>query len=160
MYRHNIMKVNYTTYDVRRAQDVINPNTDHRDIMLLSQEDYDLPNHQYIYARVLGIYHANVIYSGSGTPDYEAKRMEFLWVRWFTHTDDEPVQKGWVRRKLDFLKLQPVTRENAFGFVDPANVLRGVHVIPRFATGMRADGGVISECANDSDDWYQYYVNR
>jgi hypothetical protein len=59
---HNTMKINYTTYDVRRAQDTINPNTDRRDIVLLSPEDADLPNHQYSYARVLGIYHVNAIY--------------------------------------------------------------------------------------------------
>jgi hypothetical protein len=27
MYKHALLRVNYTTYDVRRAQDVINPNT-------------------------------------------------------------------------------------------------------------------------------------
>jgi len=159
-YKHNIMKLNYTTYDVRRAQDVVNPNTDHRDIMLLSAGDIDRANHQYAYARVIGIYHVNVIYTGSGASDYRARRMEFLWVRRFMHTNDEPVQSTWSRRQLNFLQLLPAQHENAFGFVDPDNVLRGAHIIPRFAMGRRADGRVLSECARDLEDWRQYCVNR
>ena len=161
MYRHNIMRINYTTYDVRRSQDVINPNTDHRDIVLLSAEDADSPHHQYAYARVLGIYHVNVIYVGSGVEDYSAQRMEFLWVRWFVNINDDPVQRSWFRRQLDCLKLLPVNHPQAFGFVDPVNVLRGSHVIPRFAESMQhADGRGISECAGDSKDWRQYCVGR
>ena len=55
IYQHNIMRVNYTTYDVRRAQDTINPNTDHHDIITHSFQDPSLAGHQYLYARVLGI---------------------------------------------------------------------------------------------------------
>jgi hypothetical protein len=161
MYKHNIMRLNYTTYDVRRAQDTINPNTDHRDIILLSAEDADTPNHQYTYARVLGIYHVNVIYIGSGVSNFRPQRMEFLWVRWFANTIDEPVQRSWVRRQLDCLQLLPVNHLDAFGFVDPANVLRGAHLMPRFAKGRQhTNGKGISECARDSQDWRQYYVGR
>ncbi|KAJ3925662.1 MAG: hypothetical protein NXY57DRAFT_1051654 [Lentinula lateritia] len=54
------LRINYTTYDVRRNQDVINPHTN--------------PNaHPYWYAQVLGIFHADVIHFRS------RKRMEFLW---------------------------------------------------------------------------------
>jgi hypothetical protein len=160
MFKHNIMRINYTTYDVRRAQDVINPNTEHRDIMLLSASE-DLNNHQYAYARVLGIYHVNIIYTGPNSSNYSAKRMEFLWVRWFAVVDDEPVERSWDRQQLDSLQLLPVQHKDAFGFVDPANVLRGVHVIPRFAMGRQhAVGKGISQCARDSQDWHQYYVGR
>ena len=62
IYRHNIANFNYMTYDVRRSQDVINPQTEHCDIMLLSQlsdnqgHSMDLGHmleHLFIYARVL-----------------------------------------------------------------------------------------------------------
>jgi hypothetical protein len=161
MYRHNIFRLNYTTYDVRRAQDTINPNTDHSNIMLLSSEDASSPHHQYIYAHVLGIYHVNIIYTGPGMLDYRARRMEFLWVRWFANRDNEPVQNGWARAQLDRLEYPPMNDEESFGFVDPAHVLRGSHLIQTFVLGMRdADGADISECARDSKDWHQYYVNR
>ena len=95
MYRHNIMRINYTTYNVRHSQDNINPRTDHRDIMLLASTDNDSEDHQFIYARVLGIFHVNVIYTGPGMIDYHAHRMEFLWVRWYDNLDDVPVQIYW-----------------------------------------------------------------
>jgi len=163
MYRHNIMKVNYTTYDVRRAEDVINPNTDHKDIMLLSADSSDphYSNHQYIYARVLGIYHVNIIYARTGQSDYRPQRMEFLWVRWFANIDDEPVERSWSHQKLDCMQLLPVNHPGSFGFVDPADVLRGSHIMPRFFMGKcHVDGRGISVCARDSEDWRQYYVGR
>ena len=39
--------------------------------------------HHFLYARVLGAYHVNVIYTGPGMRDFEAHHFEFLWVRWF-----------------------------------------------------------------------------
>ena len=86
--------------------------------------------------------------------------MEFLWVRWFSHTTDEPVQRVWAKRQLDCLKLLPVNDENAFGFIDPANVCRGAHLIPNFVKGRQhPDGKGISPCARDSKDWRQYCIN-
>ncbi|KIK12190.1 hypothetical protein PISMIDRAFT_83954, partial [Pisolithus microcarpus 441] len=35
IYQHHILRVNYTTYNVRHGQDIFNPTTDHRDIMML-----------------------------------------------------------------------------------------------------------------------------
>jgi hypothetical protein len=170
MYRHNIMRINYTTYDVRRAQDTINPNTNHNNIMLLSasaQDDESL-SHQYVYARVLGIYHVNVIYTGPGMLDYRARRMEFLWVRWFENVDEEPVQNGWDRRQLDRLQFPPLNDEGSFDFIDPSHVLRASHVIQAFAFGLRHPDAAgistsardISKSARDSKDWCYYYVNR
>jgi hypothetical protein len=48
MYRHNMMRINYTTYNVRRAQDTINPNTNHCNVMLLSCKEPGSPKHQYM----------------------------------------------------------------------------------------------------------------
>ena len=83
MYKHQLLRVNYTTYNVRRSQDVINPNTSHRDIMLLANSDSQETNlkHKFLYAHVLGIYHVNVIYVGPGMLDYCPRRLDFLWVR-------------------------------------------------------------------------------
>src|SRR5882724_2799745 len=80
IYRHQLARFNYTTYDIRRAQDVINPGTSHCDIMMLATRNVETnsePNHPFMYARVLGIYHANVVYTGEGMVDYQARRFEF-----------------------------------------------------------------------------------
>lgn len=162
IYPHKIMRINYTTYDTRRSQDVINPSTPHRDIMMLNDSfvsDDHQQSHPYCYARVLGIYHANIIYAGPGMIDYQAKRMEFLWVRWYRHT--ELTQISWGSHRLDRIQFPPMAEDDSFGFVDPSDVIRGCHIIPAFSgRKVHTDGKGLSFCAQDSLDWVSYYVNR
>jgi hypothetical protein len=158
MYRHNIARFNYTTYDVRRAQDVLNPRTSHCNIMALSANDTEHRGHRFTYGKVLGIYHVNVIHVGSGMTDYTPQRMEFLWVRWY-----QPVSQvsSWESSTLDRVKFPPLNDEHSFDFVDPEDVLRGCHIIPCFAKRRRhPDGLGVSACAEDKSDWFEYYVNR
>lgn len=166
IYHHNLLRINYTAYDVRRSQDVVNASTSHHNIMMLADPgDSDSDNvasdcnHPFKYARVLGIYHANVIYVGHGMVDYQPRRMEFLWVRWYKTSG--VTRNGWKDNKLDWINFPPINKDDSFGFVDPSEVLRSCHIIPRFRAGKRhADGTGLSHCAQDSDDWVQYYVNR
>jgi hypothetical protein len=155
------MTINYTTYDIRRADDVINPRTSHCDIMGVSMREDDSENdsHPFWYARVLGIFHVDVVYTGVGALDYRSRRMEFLWVRWFNITDD--VSTGWDPKKLDVVQFFPMNSDDAFGFVDPSCVLRACHMMPVFSKGQRHSGGVsFSQCARDAQDWRSYYVDR
>ena len=57
IYQHKVLRINDTTYDMRREQDSLNPCT-HANVMVLSQED-DPSAHPYWYARIIGIYHTN-----------------------------------------------------------------------------------------------------
>ena len=156
IYRHRLLHVNYTTYDLRREFDSINPRTDHRDIMLLSSSD---DGHPFCYAWVLGIFHANIIYTGPGSNDFQSQRIEFLWVRWFEVIQDHPLL--WEQQTLDTVKFLPMADKDAFGFVDPANIVRGCHVIPAFADGqLHPNGTAPSRWAGDSDAWKLYYINR
>ena len=158
MYQHQLLRINYTTYDVRRSQDIINPNTRRRDIMLLSNDEDD-ESHPFRYARVLGVYHINVVYTGPGMLDYLARRLDFLWVRWFKYYDTSSVE--WADYRLDKLHFPPITSDGAFGFVDPKDVLRATHIIPGFESGkVHSDAISISRLANDSQDWRSYCVNR
>jgi hypothetical protein len=124
LYHHNLVRFNYTTYDVRRAQDVINPRTPHHNIMLLQHaEGHD---DKYRYARVLGIHHINVVRSGNV---YESRRIDFLFVRWY-----EVIQShAWETCALGRVRFLPLMDPNAFGFVDPGAVLRACHIIPAFS---------------------------
>ena len=155
IYRHNLLRINYTMYDVRRETDMINPRTEHRDIMLLAR---DGSNHQFCYARVLAIYHANIVYTGPGSMDFSSRHIEFLWVRWLELVD---LSAGWDARLLDKVRFVPMNRADAFGFVDPGDVLRSCHLVPVFAAGkLHIDGASFSRSAHGSEDWKQYYVNR
>ena len=155
------MRLNYTTYDVRRVQDIINPSTPHCNIMLLAEHTASEPglhSHPYLYARVLGIFHANVTYVGPGMVDYHLRRIDFLWVRWYEYVEEGA---GWDASMLDRVCFPPMADKHAFGFVDPEDVLRGCHMVPQFSHGPRhQDGSGISPCAYDATDWHFYYVNR
>jgi hypothetical protein len=159
MYKHQLLRINYTTYDVRRSQDLINPDSRRRDIMLLSNHNDNDESHPFRYARVLGVYHVNVVYTGPGMLDYQARRLDFLWVRWFQYSTTQSVQ--WADQRLDHVHFPSITSEDAFGFVDPKDVLRACHVIAGFASGkFHCDAISISQLTNDSQDWRSYRVNR
>ena len=161
MYRHHLARFNYTTYDVRRSTDVINPSTSHRDIMVLADNANNDENtaHPFLYARILGIYHVNVICTGGGSLDYVSRRVEVLFVRWFEYDSSRAFE--WADLSLDPIRFLPMADERAFGFVDPKNVLRGCHILPAFARGKaRMDGVGFSRLARDGQDWSQYFINR
>jgi len=151
LYRHNLIRINYTTYNVRRSQDVINTSSTHNNIMVLADDDdCDAdPGHPFKYAQVLGVYHVNAVYIGPGAPDYQPRRVDFLWVRWYQHMD---MQKSWDVQKLDRVRFLPVTDDGAFGFLDPSIVLRGCHIVPAFAMGRHYSGLSL--------EWKSYYVMR
>ncbi|KAF8221019.1 hypothetical protein L208DRAFT_1536292, partial [Tricholoma matsutake] len=66
---------------------------------------------------------------------------------------------GWKAHHLDQLSFPPMASEDAFGFVDPSDVLQSCHVIPQFAKGKwHSDGVALSKCARDGEDWKEYYV--
>lgn len=161
MYHHHLARFNYTTYDVRRAQDVINPGTSHRDIILLANPDDSntRSDHPFLYARVLGIFHINAVYIGGRAPDYNAQRFDVLWVRWFEYDGNRI--GSWDNCKLDSVHFPPMATEGAFGFVDPSDVLRSCHIVPAFAKGrVHSDGIGLSCLAHDARDWSHYCVNR
>lgn len=164
MYAHRMIRFNYTTYDIRRSQDVVNPRTPHCNIMLLNKQmdDNDTTTaHPFLYARVIGIYHVNVIYTGPGMINYSPTRFDILWVRWYQHIPPtEP-------HRLDQLTFPDVMDENAFGFVDPADVLRGCHIIPAFCQDQEKEKEIPearskarSKCAHSLDDFKGYYVGQ
>jgi len=92
IYSAKVLRVNYTTYDVRRGQDSMNPRTEHCDVMVHSRED-DLQGHPYWYARVLGVFHARVLHTGPAATNRSIQNMEFVLVRWFGRAPDH--HSGW-----------------------------------------------------------------
>ena len=126
-------------------------------MLLATASDTD-NGHLFLYACMLGIYHANVIYAVDATQTYQAKWFEFLWVQWFEYQGQSV---RWSNLKLDSITLPSVTSEGAFGFVDPGDVLQACHIIPTFSSDKKYhDATGLSRCADDSQDWCQYYINQ
>lgn len=162
IYGHRRLRINYTTYDVRRSQDSINPRT-RPDIMVLSSNKED-GAHPYWYARVIGIFHCLVRHRGLDGSDGDFQRVEFLWVRWYT----DPVNEcGWAKKRLPRLRFVQHDKPDAFGFVNPADVIRGIHIIPAFYYGRTSlilpNPSLARACGRDAeveeDDWEFAYVN-
>ena len=148
-------------YDLQRERDSINPRTDHCNIMLLAQNDgpKSATSHPFLYACVLGIYHAHVIFTGPESRDYQSRCVEFLWVRWFELL--ETPATGFEESALDKGRFILMHRTDAFGFVDPVDVLQSCHLIPAFADGRQhPDDVAISRNNRNADDWKYYYINR
>lgn len=164
MYRHKILRVNYTTYDMRRDQDTISPRT-RPDIMVLNPGEDDISErraHPYWYARVCGIFHVNVEYTGPAFVSKKQRRMEFLWVRWYGR--DLGALGGFGRKRLHRVGFVDADEPGAFGFLDPALVLRGAHLIPAFAHGRTKElmGPSVMRShqePRDDADWRYHYVN-
>jgi hypothetical protein len=90
--------------------------------------------------------------------DYTPHRLDFLWVRWFQHIG---IPARWEEHRLDSMCFPPMANQDAFGFVDPKDVLRGCHLIQNFQHGqVHCDAISLSRCARDGQDWQRYNLNR
>lgn len=122
--------------------------------------------HPYRYGRILGVYHAIVRHTGprsrsGGFP----QKIEFLWIRWFQDASPDSICSGLSRKRLHAITFvaEDDPHTSAFGFLDPKQVIRGVHLLPAFNHGktrtlLRVS---IARLPSDNDeDWFYYYVNR
>ena len=161
IFRVHTARINYTTYDMRRAYDTINPRT-HPFVIVASPET--APGaHPFWYAAVIGVFHANVQHVGRYSRDYRPRRMEFLWVRWLGVVPDR--SSGRQHALLPKIGFIPSSDEFAFGFLDPSLVLRGCHLIPSFKDGRTTEllpqpATQVTEArpSGEQDDWSNHYV--
>jgi hypothetical protein len=129
-----------------------------KDDITHSENDKD-PEDWFRYAQVLGIYHANIIYVGPGMLDYEPRRMEFLWVRWYER--DASFRSGWPAQTLDRLQFPPIFDDSSFGFLSPDEVHRASHIMPAFSRGrLHPPLHGRSKAARNATEWTSYYVGR
>jgi hypothetical protein len=147
------MTINYTAYDLRRGSDKINMKG-RPYVIALSHGD---SSHPYVYARVLGIYRVKVLHPVMAAPT----KMDVLWVRWLRidHTN----RAGWKAKRLYRVQFIPSLEDDAFGFLDPDNIIRGAHLIPCFNKELIADPPAASISKWDyapENNWKYYYVNQ
>ena len=163
IYRCKTLRINYTTYDVGRDADTIDPKK-YPDIMVKSPDTG--PDAQpFWYARVIGVFHAQVSSSHRDVGnEKEWHRMDFLWVRWFG------MEPGRYRHGIRHARLPKIgfvqsSDQYAFTFLDPAQVIRGVHVIPAFVEGRTSAllpaAKSVARILNpeEENDWVNFYVN-
>jgi hypothetical protein len=150
-----MLQVHYTTYDLRREHDTNNPRT-HADIMVLSGETK--PQHPYWYASVLGIYHMDVWLNTAGS--MKMYQIEVLYVRWLAPLVGH--RSGMNCTRLPKVAFVEESDRDAFGFLDPSQVIRSAHLIPAFVSGHGTTslrhGKSFARQGDELDDWEAYYV--
>jgi hypothetical protein len=128
--------------------------------MILAPKDNE-DTHPYWYGRILGIFHANVHHVGRHSRSSQSQKMEVLFVRWFGR--DTTPRPGWKRKRLYRLAFVPGNSEQAFGFINPSQVIRAVHLIPVFQWGKVSHLLTKSVIAHGSQDpvhdWQLYYIS-
>ena len=158
IYSAKVLRVNFTTYDIRRDQDTMNPRN-RCDIMVQSHED-SANAHPFWYARVLGVFHAQVLHTGPLAQNRSIQHMEFLWVRWFGIIEGH--QYGAKIARLPKIGFLGETDASAFGFLDPSLIVRGCHLIPAFMDGRTSDllktKSSLGRPVGEIDDWAAFYV--
>ncbi|TRM67223.1 hypothetical protein BD626DRAFT_627628 [Schizophyllum amplum] len=154
IYKHKTIRASYTSYDVRRKQDPLNP-SNHADIMVLSDGDDE---HPYWYGRILGVFHAHVL--DLAVPGSRSQRWEFVYVRWFSL--DRKYRHGFRAKRHPRVHFMHATSSEAFGFIDPKDIVRAVHAVPAFAHGRTADylaGPTIARPQGEVDDYKFHYIS-
>ncbi|KIO02237.1 hypothetical protein M404DRAFT_148350, partial [Pisolithus tinctorius Marx 270] len=132
----------------------------HADIMVLSHETEENP-HPYWYACIIAIFHLEVRYNGPELDDRSTRRIDVLWVHWFAR--DKNFKAGWSAKHLLWVGFYPQDDlANAFGFIDPNDVVRAVHLIPAYHFGCTKDllpPSTARRKLENDEDWEWYYVN-
>ncbi|TEB36972.1 hypothetical protein FA13DRAFT_1787257 [Coprinellus micaceus] len=158
LFSHKLMQIGYTTYDVRRAQDVIHIDTPQCNVMLLNPTKPRGKAHPYLYGRVIGIFHAMVSYIGqlpNGSICYTPHRFEFCWAHWYDFN------KANDKFGLERVSPYPLKSPKALDFFDPVDILRAVHLIPQFSLKpMDTDLPAKSKWGSKQQLWNTYFINR
>lgn len=146
LHIHRVLRLNYTTYDVRRDQDVINPRT--RSDVILLPPDAAGEEHPYQYGRIDAIFHVIVEHVGR---DSQTSRQQILDVCWVKRYAVDTVVKGGFKEKR-MHRVGPTGDDDRWGyvFIDPKHIVCAAHLVPVFAEG-EIGGGI--------DEYYRYYVN-
>ena len=148
---------------MRRDQDSLN-NRNGADFMVLGCEyEANSDPHPYWYGRIIGIFHALVDYLGPGSRSSDPQEMEFLWVRWLGRDPNNSYRDGWTRRRLPRVGFVDYKDKAAFGFLNPALILRAVHLIPCFALGrtthLLPEQSICRLAEENDEDWDMFYMN-
>lgn len=160
IYNHPLLRVNYTTYDLQRKQDTVNP-LSHADVMVLLQEEER--THPYWYAQVIKIFHVMVQHQKDQYSHFKKPiRMDVLFMWWFQM--DSNYLAGWDVKRLYHLQFfEKDCLADTFGFIDPNLVVQGVHLIPGFGYGEMndyLDQSFVRQAGSElNTDWRYFYVN-
>jgi hypothetical protein len=87
-------------------------------------------------------------------------QVEALYVRWLAPLTDH--RSGMNRARLPKVAFVEESDRDAFGFLDPGQVIRSAHLMPAFTSGRGTTslrhGESFARRPGELDDWEAYYV--
>ncbi|KAG2055079.1 hypothetical protein BDR06DRAFT_831505, partial [Suillus hirtellus] len=127
-------------------------------VMVLSGETS--PSHPYWYARVLGIYHLDVWLEGVCRT--EKQHIDVLYIRWLAPSISSDYKSGIQHARLPKLAFVEELDHDAFGFLNPNQVIRRAHLIPAFMSGCGVSSlryrKSLGRPKEELTDWEAYYI--
>lgn len=131
LYLHPRVRINWTSYDVRRTQHTISPKY-HPDFMVLisdepSEDDEPHMTEPYLCGRALQIGHVMVRIRG----DVDFQRIDFVYTRCYMLEE----KGSWLEKRPPRLAFIPADEPGDFGFVDLTDIIGAVNMLPDLETG-------------------------
>ncbi|KAK0215255.1 hypothetical protein EDD85DRAFT_751250, partial [Armillaria nabsnona] len=115
--------------------------------------------HPYWYAHVIGIFHAEARYHDPNGSIEDARlfNIDFLWVHWYGF--DTKHRSGFKAKRPHWVGFVDSEDPEAFGFLDPADVIHAIHLVLVYKLGRTSDfmPPSISWRPNEHDEDYEHY---
>jgi len=109
----------------------------------------------------MGIFHVMVQYTGPWSCSVDLQHMEFLWIQWYGQ--DLEHMGGWKAKHLHCVGFVDGEDLAVFRFLDPQEVICGIHLIPAFAHGQMADllpsSSMMCTQHENHKDWQHFYIS-
>lgn len=158
LYQHKTLQLKYTTYDMQEDKDMMNLRR-YPGIMVSSDDQ----EHPYLYGSIIGLFHINVRNRGACSlfPEVSDATLPVVWVRWFRH-DRTGGALGFHSLRYPSISFCHSDEPDAFGLIHPDEIIRAVHLIPRFEFGRTSEYlSVPSKGRPEAErsDWRHYNVN-
>ena len=127
--------------------------------MVLSDDE----EHPYLYGRVIDIFHINVRNSGPCTllADGSDATLPMVWVHWLKH-DRTQGPSGFNSLRYPSVSFCNSDEPEAFGLIHPDEIIRAVHLIPRFEFGQTDEYLSVPSKGRpqgEKQDWKHFNVN-
>ena len=155
LYKHPILNIKYTSYDVQQDKDIVHVGYGRTGIMVYAPMAGDEAE-PWSYANVLAVYHVTVRTASDPTP----KTLTVLWVRWMKRSMAGLAgPNSWNYTRVSFIPWSDA-QGSTFDFVDPSHIIRACHLIPAFDLERTFTLLDPSIARDPKGDWCAFYANR
>ena len=158
LYRHKTLHISHTSYDMQEDTELIRQRR-YPGIMVLSNNE----KHPHLYGSVLGLFHVSIKNAGPYTllHDSEKASLPVMWIHWLK-LDSTQGQPGFHSLRYPSVSFCKCDEPDAFGLIHPDEIIRPVHLIPRFNLGHTNEylgRNSMGRPEGEDRDWKHFSIN-